>query len=205
MWQSSETRPIIDPMAEPLSRQPLAEAVLRRGQPNDAAAIASVHVESWRTTYAGLLPDGYLVGMNVTRCAALWSDVLVNRPCSEAVFVIDAVPCGVVGFCSCGRARRDWPRSLRNGGEVYTLYVDPDHQGAGYGRALLERGLAHLREAGFLDGVVWVLDGNPARFFYQALGAHLVMERSARFAGAAIRELGYKWDWAGADPSRPPA
>ena len=37
---------------------------IRRAQAGDAEAIARIHVETWRATYAGLLPDRYLVGMS---------------------------------------------------------------------------------------------------------------------------------------------
>ena len=37
-----------------------AQAVIRQATPEDARAIAAVHVDSWRTTYRGLLRDAYL-------------------------------------------------------------------------------------------------------------------------------------------------
>ena len=183
-------------MPEPVAPEPLAGLVLRRGRGEDAATLAHVHVESWRTAYAGLLPDKYLVQMSAARWAAFWSEVLTRRSGVEPVFVADIEQFGVVGFCSCGRVRqRDWPRRLRRGGEVYTLYVAPDHQGQGYGRALLQSALKHLRDAGAPGAVVWVLLGNPARFFYEALGARHVVSRATRFAGQPVQELGYAWEW----------
>ena len=59
-------------MSEHELRQPWASAVLRPARPGDAAAIARVHVDTWRSTYAGLLPDRYLVTMSMTRRAAHW-------------------------------------------------------------------------------------------------------------------------------------
>ena len=34
-----------------------AAITLRPARPGDAAAIAKVHVETWRATYAGIVPD----------------------------------------------------------------------------------------------------------------------------------------------------
>ena len=184
-------------MPEPISPEPLAGLVLRRGRPEDAAALARVHVESWRAAYAGLLPDRYLVEMSFARWAGFWAELLSRRSAVEPVFVADVQQFGVVGFCTCGRIRqKGWPRRLWRGGEVYTLYVDPDHQGCGYGRALLQRALKHLRDKGASVAVVWVLAGNPARFFYEALGARHVAARGTRFAGRPVQELGYAWEWA---------
>lgn len=183
-------------MSEHELRQPWASAVLRPARPGDAAAIARVHVDTWRSTYAGLLPDRYLVTLSMIRRAAHWGEVLSRPSGGETVIVASEPAAGVVGFLSFGPARRDgWPPAQREYGEVFMLYVEPDHQGAGFGRMLLEGGLALLAEAGFPGAVVWVLDGNPSRFFYHALGAKLVTERTPLFAGVAVRELGYQWSW----------
>ena len=45
---------------------------LRPAKVADARAIARIHVETWRTTYAGILPDSTLVGMTVDGKAAGW-------------------------------------------------------------------------------------------------------------------------------------
>ena len=34
--------------------------IIRPDDVSDAVAIARVHVDSWRTTYAGIVPDDYL-------------------------------------------------------------------------------------------------------------------------------------------------
>ncbi|MBI1881100.1 MAG: hypothetical protein HYR94_23215 [Chloroflexi bacterium] len=36
--------------------------IMRLAQPADAGGIARVHVESWRTTYAGTIPADFLAG-----------------------------------------------------------------------------------------------------------------------------------------------
>jgi hypothetical protein len=42
----------------------------------DAAAIAKVHVEAWRETYRGLVPDSVLAGLSVERGVRAWTDML---------------------------------------------------------------------------------------------------------------------------------
>ncbi len=195
-WPSCATRRTIAPMAEPGHGQSLAGAVVRTASPGDAAAIARVHVDTWRSTYAGLLPDTYLVKMSLTRRAAYWSEVLRRRSSSETVLVASLQTVGVVGFLSFGLTRNGgWPKPVRRYGEIYTLYVETDYQGSGLGRLLLEDGLRRVRDSGRPGTSVWVLDGNPSRFFYSALGARQVTERVVRFAGVAVRELGFAWKW----------
>ncbi len=163
---------------------------IRAAAPSDGPAIARVYVETWRTTYAGLLPDHALVKMSRRRHAAMWSNLIARRGATDAVVVAQSAGAGVVGFGSCGRARGT---GLAYDGEVFTLYVLPDHQGAGIGKRLLGALFQGLLERGMRSAVIWVLDRNPARFFYEAMGGRRVAERTQKLWGATLPEAAYGW------------
>ena len=172
------------------------EISLRPARPGDAAAIAKVHVETWRAAYAGLVPDDYLVSMTESKQALMWNNMIRRAAAPEAVLAAEStdLPGGrIVGFGSCGGAR-----GQSGSGEIFTLYVAPDWQGQGIGRLLLEALFAQLRGSGLNQAVIWVLSGNPARFFYEALGGHRIAERTERFAGVDLAEAGYAWSDLGA-------
>ena len=63
---------------------------------------------------------------------------------------------------------------------------------------LLEALFARLHESSLNQAVIWVLSGNPARFFYEALGGRRIAERKERFAGVDLAEAGYAWGDLGA-------
>ena len=173
---------------------------IRRASRSDATAIARVHVETWQSAYAGLLPDSMLAGMSDVRQAAWWTRLLADPGEARGVFVADDQDMGVVGFGSCGLVRdkpegldlEEGGRAIRVG-EVYTLYVEPDFQNRGLGRRLLDALFRQLRADGCDTAVLWMLADNPTRFFYEGLGGQKVGEREDTFAGTDVDEVAYAW------------
>jgi len=170
----------------------VSRVTVREARPPDAPAIAKVHVETWRATYAGLVPDAYLVGMREDRQTQTWQRLLGRRG-NESVLVAEAAGGNgrqVVGFGSYGRAR---PGKLPYRGEIYTLYVAGDWQGRGLGRRLLGGMFRDLLRTGLSDAYLWVLTGNPTRFFYEAMGGERAATRQETFAGTLLDETAYAW------------
>lgn len=163
---------------------------LRAARIADATAIARVHVATWRTTYAGIVPDAYLISMTEARMMRQWQAMLDHERRCEAVLVAESEASQIVGFGSCGPARS---RQLHHRGEVYTLYVAPDWQNRGLGRQLLGSLFVELAARKIPDALIWVLSANPARFFYEALGGQPVAERKEAFAGKLLDETAYAW------------
>jgi ribosomal protein S18 acetylase RimI-like enzyme len=169
---------------------------IRRATRSDATAIGRVHVETWQSAYAGLLPDAMLAHMSDVRHSAMWARALEDPGEARGIFVADDEAMGVVGFGSCGPVR-DPPEGLddkaRRVGEVYLLYVEPDFQNQGLGRRLLDAMFRQLRSDGFDTAVLWMLAENPTRFFYEGLGGALVGQRTDTFAGVDVDEVAYAW------------
>lgn len=170
--------------------------VVRPATEADAAAIGRVHVDTWRTTYAGLLPDTMLIGMSDVRRAAYWQQVIAQHAEREDVLVAVDRQHGVIGFGSCGPARalpEDIDAAWRDAGEIYTLYVSPDFQNAGTGRRLLAGLMSRLVERGFGAAVLWVLASNPSRFFYERMGGRRLGVQVEHHGEHPIEETAYGW------------
>ena len=43
------------------------------------------------------------------------------------------------------------------------------------------------------DAALWVLSGNPSRYFYEAMGGKPIAERKEAFAGTMLDETAYAW------------
>lgn len=163
------------------------EYVIRAAVVEDAPAMARVHVESWRTTYSGIVPDAYLASLSVDARIELWREHLAagNSP----IFVAEASS-GVFGFASGGPLR-----AALSGyhGELYAIYLLREHQRQGAGRCLVRALAESLRGAGFASMAVWVLERNPAVSFYKALGGVQIARQPIEIGGAALDELAFGW------------
>ena len=173
---------------------------IRRATAKDATEIGRVYVETWQSSYAGLLPDELLARMSDVRQSAWWSRALENPGESRGIFVADDEEAGVIGFGSCGPVR-EIPDAFQGGldgtetrvGEVFTLYVEPDFQNQGLGRRLLDAMFRQLREQGCDCAVLWMLADNPSRFFYEGLGGAVVGRRTDRMGGTEVEEVAFAW------------
>jgi ribosomal protein S18 acetylase RimI-like enzyme len=162
--------------------------VVRQARLEDAQAIGRIEIETWRSTYAGILPDRTLLGMSERRQTSSWMSFLRHRP--QDVWVAQNAKSELLAFGNCG-AQRDGAVSFA--GEVYTLYVLPDAQGQGLGRRVLLALFGRLVESGHASGLVWVVRANPARFFYERLGGHQVMHRPIPVGGEPVPAIAYGW------------
>lgn len=163
--------------------------IVRKARPADAEAVARIYVESWRDTYPLVLPARVLGAMTIPGQSARWRNA-ISLAVREAVYVAEDEKGRILGMTSMGRAR---DAGIGYDAEIYTLYVDPMLTGRGVGRALLAGGFAALAERGHTRCVIWAHAGNPARFFYEAMGGKTVAERTTSMMGVAVPEVAFGW------------
>lgn len=162
--------------------------LIRAARLEDAPGIARVHVDSWRTTYAGLVPADYLADLSYEKMEARRIQGLSNP--HVRTLVAETEDGRVVGFATGGPERSGDPEFR---GELYAIYLLAEQQGRGLGRRLVERFAGELAELGFDSMLVWVLAENPARRFYAAMGGEPVREQIITIGGARLPEIGFGW------------
>ena len=163
--------------------------VIRTAKVEDALAMAHVHVDTWRTSYVGIVPDEHLARLSYERCQAGWIEHLAN-PGGEITYVAEDQPGQIVALASGGPIRE----ALENyDGEVYVLYVLKSFQGMGYGKLLVRRIAQELANKGYHSLVIWVLKDNPACRFYEKLGGKRVGEKVVEVGGKELTDVGYGW------------
>ena len=172
---------------------------IRPATERDAAGIAKVYVDTWRSTYPAILPHQGLLGMSYEQQTRQWAWAV--RDHAQSVIVASDADDGVVGFASFGPARvRDRPavgrfagESDAKVGEIYTLYVLPDFQERGIGRQLLAAAFSALVEKRYDCGLLWALRDNHSRYFYERVGGKVVAERQERQWGRMTDQVCYGW------------
>ena len=167
--------------------------MIRPARPQDAPAIARVHVVSWHETYPGLVPGWEIAARSYVDRLALWTRELGTPSRGTAAFVAERDG-AVVGFGLAGPQRMAALRDLGHTGEVWSLYVLRAAHGRGVGRALMEAMLGALADRGHASAALWVVTANPAAQFYERFGGVRVMEGIDAPGGVA--ETAYAFDLA---------
>jgi GNAT superfamily N-acetyltransferase len=136
---------------------------LRLARPDDAMAVARVHVRSWQVAYRTLLPDDYLSQLRPEDRAKTY-DFANLDPLKPRTMV--AAEAGLIlGFATTMPSR---DADLPEHGELCAIYVDPDRWGQGIGMALIAAARANLLALGYRNALLWVLAGNArAERFYR--------------------------------------
>jgi len=170
----------------------IGEVEIRPARIGDAPQMGLVHVRSWQGAYRGLLPQGYLDGLDPGQRAAGWERILAGAGPRSGV-VVAGGDGSLLGFAAFGPAR-DEDQDPGQTGEVMSIYVHPDAWGQGWGRQLMAAAVTGLAGAGFGQAVLWVLDSNErARRFYRAAGwSPDGAARPDTIGGAEVTEVRYR-------------
>ena len=147
---------------------------IRRALADDALGVATVHLRSWQAAYRGLMPDHYLDQLDLERRRVGWEQTIADADWPRAGTLVATEANGhVIGFAHICPAREGDgdPAGL---GELAAIYLSPDVWGSGVGRRLMLAAVNVLRDAGFAEAILWVLEGNErAQRFYEIGGWQL--------------------------------
>ncbi len=161
---------------------------VRKALPGDVKGIAKVHVDSWRTTYKGIVPDEYLNNLSYESKEKIWLEGIKQKN----VYVAEDGKGEIVGFSTGGKERSGSYPDYQ--GELYAIYILQAHQGKGIGRKLIAPIVDDLKKMSITMMLVLVLEENPSRLFYETLGAKLLDTIEVEIAGVTLKERVYGWD-----------
>jgi len=156
--------------------------MIRPATPNDAPAIAAIHVRAWQVAYEGMLPSEFLAGLSVRQRTDFWHRELIG---GRSLILVAEREGSVVGWISAGAGRDP---DVENTSEVYAVYVAPDCWRHGFGRQLMDAIEEHPSSR--REITLWVLDQNQRAIdFYRKMGYEFDgAKRSDQIAGVTITE-----------------
>jgi ribosomal protein S18 acetylase RimI-like enzyme len=160
---------------------------VRRASPDDAAAIAEVHVRTWQDAYEHVFGAERLAGVTVEQRLPMWHQILHDP--EQTALVAEDETGRIVGWCTVAPSR-----DADADGELWGIYVRSEAWGSGVGSALLAAGIEALRASGYREVILWVLEDNPrARRFYEREGwAFDGVRKQDEFLGVKVTEVRYR-------------
>lgn len=165
--------------------------LMREATYNDIPAIARVHVDTWRSTYSGIVPDEVLTDLSYEKRENAWQNVFEQAANSDGfTYVLEDEAGRVIGFLDGGRERTG---DQLYQGEINAIYILSSHQHQGLGRELVRLAVERLKQIDIHSMLVWVLEDNPACEFYRAIGGQIVQSKNIEMRGSTLIELAYGW------------
>jgi ribosomal protein S18 acetylase RimI-like enzyme len=165
---------------------------IRSATLDDVKGIARVHIDTWRSTYRGIVPDDYLDSLSYENRADSWKK-RIEEAAEGKWFIYVAVNENkqVVGFISGGPNRTDDPIYK---GELYAIYIVQSCHGLGIGRKLSLALVKSLLTTDIASMMLWVFEKNTsARRFYESLSGQFLRSNWFDISGVSIEEVAYGW------------
>ena len=161
---------------------------IRKASKEDINHVSRVYVDSWRTTYRGLVPDDYLDELSYEDSEKKWNDFLYNE--NEPFIYVATNDIGkIIGFASGKNTNEKYYN-----GELYSLYLLQECRGLGVGRQLISAIAKQFKEKGIYSMMVWVMIQNKSGLgFYERMGGKEYIHRTSTFGATVVEDVAYGW------------
>jgi GNAT superfamily N-acetyltransferase len=169
---------------------------IRPAAAGDEKTLAHLHVQGWRDSYAGLIDQSYLDGLDETERAEKWAQWLKDSHGPVLIAFDEKGKAG--GFANFGKLRTPLPgqsaiRPLYTG-ELYAIYILAPYWRRGLGRVLMKHTAEGLAAMKHRSMCLWVLEGNERAInFYKALGGQRCGRKQIEIGGRQRTELCFGW------------
>ena len=163
---------------------------IRNVRESDIKTIATIHRECWQIAYKNLLPQSYLDSLTQASFEKRWTNGMsVNNDVVRLVALEKSSPIGFI----VGLENRTPEKCPKATGEIWALYVHPDHWEKGVGKLLFLEFQEVMKEKGHKNLLLWALASNDrARGFYEAMGGELISAtHEIDINGEKFPEAGY--------------
>lgn len=159
----------------------MADVSVRPARAEDAAEIARIQIDTWRTAYTALLPEAVLAGLDASAAEPVWAAAITDPPTPRHHVLLALEGRWRVGFVAFGPAEpadvADDASSETGDSDAGTtvaiapILVEPRWGRRGHGSRLLAATVDHARADGMTRAIAWIPEGDtPSREFLLSAG-----------------------------------
>lgn len=163
--------------------------IYRRAIVEDAPALARVHVESWRKSFAGIAPQEFLDKMSVETREQRFREAF-STP-GHKMFVAEDTNRGIIGFADFGPPGNS---SSPFEAALYAIYLLQDYQRQGIGENLFRLCQREMIADGFNSMYLDALEASPYKKFYEKMGGRIIGKGNHFLADVEYKTVIYGWD-----------
>lgn len=139
---------------------------IQKALPEDAAVLAHIICESWKSAYKEIIPPDRLnLYTDLGRRTEMFEKVLQSGKGNFYMALVSGKPCGLIFF---GDTRDE---NIQGIAEIIAVYTLEEYWGKGIGKRIMDHALSVIRRLGYKSVILWVFEGNTrARRFYEKFG-----------------------------------
>ena len=162
--------------------------IYREANIEDAPLVAKVHVESWRKSFAGIVPQEFLDNLTVEKREQAFRQRL-GEP-NYKMFVAETAKNGIVGFADFGKARES---NFEFEAELYAIYLLHEFQQKGIGANLFRLCQKQMIADKINSMYLMALEISPYKSFYEKMGGQIVGRGNHFLALVEYETIIYGW------------
>lgn len=171
----------------------MADVSVRAARAENAAEIARIQLDTWRSGYAAILPGAVLESLSSETAQQVWQLAITAPPSPRHHVLMAQEQDRAVGFVALGPAHDLQPGDpeATNTIAIGPLLVEPRWGRRGHGSRLLAAAVEHARTDGMVRAISWVPENDTAsrEFLISAGWAPDGLVRALDTGSGELREI----------------
>ena len=164
--------------------------VIRFAAITDSLSIARVQVDSYLNSYAGIFPPSYFAHFSYEEQTGDWNTLIRTKDDGDVLMVAESDAGKISAYCL-AKVQKDIHPGYD--AEIIALHVHPEYRHQGIGRSLLLSMKEELQKRACQSVMLWTLQRNPIRSWYEKAGGVLIGEKLHDVEGWEIVDVAYGW------------
>lgn len=168
----------------------------RKSLYEDIPEIVKVRVDTWRTTYSGIIDEEILKKQEINLSGLIEN---ARKRFEEANGVSEETVVAIfnekiIGFVNYGPYRIKGNKTDRATVEIYAIYVLEKFQNSGIGKKMFSYALKDLlKKQDYKKMIIWCLEKNPSISFYEKMGGFIEQKKAITIGNQILIELGFSF------------